>query len=100
MRNPKYDYDDMPNKKSAMKELRKSTARATFNANYKKRIKDTLKKIQKALTASKIDDAQKLAKDVSSLLDKAAKHNIVHKNTASRKKSRVQNAIKKAASKK
>lgn len=71
-----------------------------FNKIREKQIKDAIKKIQKALTAKNLEEAQKIAKSVVAMIDKAAKRNIIHPNKASRKKSRLFAAIKKAAAKK
>jgi small subunit ribosomal protein S20 len=90
----------MPTTKSAKKELRKSKKLAFINKIQKKNIKETIKNIHKSLEGSNIEEAQKLVKKVVSLLDKAAKRKIVHKNVAARKKSRVFKAIKKASTKK
>jgi len=79
----------MPIKQSGKKELRKSKKLAAFNSIRKKNIKDTIKKIHKAIVSENVDEAKKLAKEVVKMLDKAAKRNIVHKNTASRKKKRM-----------
>lgn len=90
----------MPIKKSSIKELRKTKTRTLFNKIREKKIKDTTKKIHKALVAQNLEEAQKLAKDVVAMIDKAAKRNIIHPNKAARKKSRLFSAIKKAAPKK
>ncbi len=90
----------MPIKKSSFKELRKTKKRTLFNKIREKQIKETIKKIRKALVAQNLEEAQKLVKAVVAMIDKAAKRNIIHKNTASRKKSRMFAAIKKAAAKK
>jgi small subunit ribosomal protein S20 len=89
----------MPIKQSGKKELRKSAKRAKINLIQKKKIKDTIKKINKSIDAGKADDAKKLALVAVKLLDKAAKNNVIKQNTAARKKSRVYKAIKKASSK-
>ena len=91
---------DMPIKKSSFKELRKTKTRTLFNRIREKQIKDTMKKIQKALAAQNLEDAQKLAKNVVGMIDKAAKRHIIHPNKASRKKSRLFAAIKRASAKK
>ena len=90
----------MPIKKSSFKELRKTKTRTVFNKIREKRIKDAMKKIQKALTGQHLDEAQKIAEDVVGMIDKAAKRNIIHPNKAARKKSRLFAAIKKASAKK
>jgi len=90
----------MPNSQSAKKELRKTKIRTTRNSTQKKKIKDTLKKITKAIQSDKLDEARALAQEAATLLDKAAKSNIIHKNKAARKKSRIQKAIAQKAAKK
>ena len=89
----------MPIMQLGKKELRKSAKRAKINLIQKKKIKDTIKKINKSIDAGKADDAKKLALVAVKLLDKAAKNNVIKQNTAARKKSRVYKAIKKASSK-
>lgn len=89
----------MPIKKSAIKELRKTKKRTVANSNRKRKIRDTLKDIRKSLDAQNIEEAQKMVKDVIKLIDKAAKRNIFHKNTAARKKSRILKAISKTVKK-
>ena len=89
----------MPTTKSAKKALRQSKKQAFVNKIQKKNIKETIKKIRKALDGKNIEEAQKLATQVVKLLDKAAKRHLVHPNVAARKKSRVYKAIKKASNK-
>ena len=79
----------MPNTKSAAKELRKTKKRTQKNNRVKSNIKTLLKKIDKALAASDKKSVDELFKKVQSLLDKAAKSDILKKNTAGRKKSRL-----------
>jgi small subunit ribosomal protein S20 len=78
----------MPNKKSAIKELRKSTKRAIRNFKVKKAIKEVVKDSQK-LIESKEKKAAETVKAAIKLLDKAAAKKIIKKNAAARKKSRL-----------
>jgi len=87
----------MPIKKSAVKELRKTKKRTVLNHNKEQKIKDTVKKIRKAVIAKNLEEAKKLASEAVVLIDKATKRKIFHKNAAARKKSRIFKAIKKAA---
>ena len=87
----------MPNKKSAIKELRKSTKRAIRNYKVKKAIKEAVKDSRKLIEASE-KTAVDQVKSAIKLLDKAAAKKIIKKNTAARRKSRLVkklNAIKK-----
>jgi small subunit ribosomal protein S20 len=75
----------MPNIKSAKKKLRQDKKREERNEFSEHTIKKTMKMIAK-VTGKKSDDEVKKA---FSIIDKAAKKNIIHKNKASRLKSRV-----------
>lgn len=85
----------MPITKSAVKELRKAKKRAAANRAYLKKIKEALKRAQKAAKAKNAEEAQTAAKQAIKLLDKAASRHVIHKNKAARKKSRLLAAIKK-----
>jgi small subunit ribosomal protein S20 len=74
---------------SALKEARKNQARRITNKAAKGRIKTAIKKFDAALAAKNSDAADQELKGISSLLDKAAKKNLLHKKTASRKISRL-----------
>lgn len=76
----------MPNKKSAVKELRKSAKRAIRNYKIKKTIKDAIKDSKKLLEAKEKSAIDKV-KEAIKVLDKAATKKVIKKNTAARKKS-------------
>ncbi|MFA5420828.1 MAG: 30S ribosomal protein S20 [Patescibacteria group bacterium] len=84
----------MPNKKSAKKELRKSAKRQKENNLVKVKTKALIKKTKKAIEAKDVkvkDDFNTVIKAI----DKMAKKGIIKKNTAARKKSRLQKKINK-----
>lgn len=85
----------MPILKSAKKELRKSRKRFVRNLNIKRNIKDLIKEIKKIAQEKKGKEAQKLFIKLQKMADKAAIRNIIHKNKASRVKSRILKAISK-----
>ncbi|MBS1543990.1 MAG: 30S ribosomal protein S20 [Bacteroidetes bacterium] len=74
----------MANHKSAEKRIR---------ANEKKRVtnryqhKTTRTQVKKLLTTTKKDEAQALLKEVSAMIDKLAKKNIIHWKKAANQKS-------------
>ena len=72
----------MPVTKSAKKALRRDRRRATINKRIKEKIKEVLKRVRKSPTKKNLQEA-------SSVLDKAAKKKVIHKNKASRLKSRL-----------
>lgn len=84
----------MPIKQSAIKELRKTKKRTSRNRSTKNNIKDALKKVTKALQSKNIEAARAAAVAAVKILDKAAQKNIIHKNKAARKKSRLFASIK------
>lgn len=75
--------------RSAKKALRQSLRRRAHNLVYKNKIKSLTKEVRKLVLAKKIEEAKKLLPAIYKVLDKAAKENVIKKNTASRKKSRI-----------
>jgi len=74
--------------KSAKKAIRQSLRRKEQNSVYKNKLKSLVKEFKSLVLEKKLDDAKKLLPKVYQALDKAAKVNVLKKNTASRKKSR------------
>jgi small subunit ribosomal protein S20 len=83
----------MPITKSAKKALRQSQKRRTHNIQKRKTIKELVKNIKKLVAEKKNSEAKALLPQVYKLLDKAAKTNLVKKNTSDRKKSRITKMI-------
>ena len=79
----------MPVIKSAKKALRQNTRRRVRNLRKKRALKSLFKNIDFLVSQKKIEEAKKLVPQAFKLLDKAAKTNLIKKNTASRKKSRI-----------
>ena len=85
----------MPNKPSAIKELRKTKKRTAHNARIKMNVKALHKKCLELLAAGKLDEAKKAAALYQKAIDKAALHMVVSKNRSNRKKSALMRAINK-----
>ena len=85
----------MPVKKAAKKALKQNLKRRKRNLLYKKKAKEIIKEIKKALLEEKRDRAKELLPQAYKVIDKMAKVGIIKKNTASRKKSRLSKLIKK-----
>lgn len=85
----------MPITQSAKKALRQSKRRRKRNLVYKHKIKDLIKKAKVLIKENKTKEAKELLPQIYKILDKAAKENIIKKNTASRKKSRITKLINK-----
>lgn len=78
----------MPIIKQAVKKMRHDKKVTKKNRNTKETLKDAIKETRKSSSVEKL-------KKVYSLLDKAAKQKFIHKNKASRLKSRLAKAVAK-----
>ncbi len=83
----------MPNIKSMKKDLKRNEKRRINNIAAKSALKTFVKKARTAAG----DDAKVVVSAACKQLDKAAARGIIHKNQASRRKSRVMKAANKAA---
>jgi small subunit ribosomal protein S20 len=78
----------MPIGRSAKKSLRKSIRRRAANLTFRKTVKKTIKEFL-------ANPAEAGLKKVNSILDKAVKKNIYHKNKVARLKSKYAKKVKK-----
>ncbi len=81
--------------KSAQKALRQSETRKSLNRMYEKKIKDIFKEVSVLVAEKKTVEANKLMPQIYKILDKAAKANVIKKNTASRRKARATRMVSK-----
>lgn len=79
----------MANTKSAERRARSSQRKHLKNRSVKSRLRKLEKHYLATLGTGDKEAATKAFRDVSSALDKAAKTGVLHKSTASRKKSRL-----------
>lgn len=79
----------MPNIASAKKALRQSRRRHGRNVKRKRAAKEALKRITYLVSTGKRQEASALLPAAYKAIDKAARRNVIKKNTASRKKSRI-----------
>ena len=86
----------MPITSSAKKALRASKKKHVFNLRRKSTIEKGMKEFRRLITAQKVADATKLVPSIYQSLDKAVKTGLIKANNASRTKSRVMAAIKRA----
>lgn|SRR3989338_1591864 len=77
----------MPQLQNAKKALRQNISRQAHNRGYKNRIKKLYRQISNLVNEGKKKEATELLPAYYKIIDKAAKKNILSKNTASRKKS-------------
>ena len=84
----------MPITSSAKKAIRVSKRKKLVNDRRTVAMKDSVKKLEKAVKAGKKDEAMKLLPIAHAAVDKAAKRGVIKKNTASRKKARLARIMK------
>ncbi len=87
----------MPIIKSEIKSLRQNKKRRARNLTYLRKMRLLLKEENKLISEGKTDDAKALLPKIYKALDKAAKENVIKKNTAARRKSRITLKIQKIA---
>ncbi len=87
----------MPIKDSAKKYMRVTAKKTDRNKIVKGVFKSAIKKTREAVMAKDVKTAQAELKLAIKSLDKASEKNIIKKNTAARKKSRLNALVRKAA---
>ena len=83
----------MPITQSAKKAVRRSVRQKASNDSRKRAMKEVIKKIEKIAKTDK-KEAMKMLSSAFAIIDKAAQKNVIKKNNAARKKSRLSRLIK------
>ena len=84
----------MANTSSAKKAVRKIERRTAVNRARRSRMRTYLRKVEEALAAGDATLAAAALRQAEPELMRAAQHGVVHKNTASRKVSRLSARVK------
>lgn len=79
----------MANKKSAEKRNRQATVQRMRNRSIKTRMKNTIRVVEEAITASSVEEAKEALKLAISVIAKTGAKGTIHKKNASRKVSRL-----------
>ncbi len=79
----------MPETGSVVKRHKQSEKRRLKNRKVKSRVRSCTRKFLESVENKTPDDAQSRFREVSSLLDRAVIKGVYHKNTAARKKHRL-----------
>jgi small subunit ribosomal protein S20 len=80
---------------SALKKNRQDQKRRVRNRAHASRLRTQLKKMAVALESGDATAATGLMKETVALVDRTAKHRVIHRNAASRTKSRLARALAK-----
>ena len=84
----------MANTSSAKKAVRKIAARTEVNKSRRSRVRTYLRKVEEAIESGKQEDAFNALRAAEPEIQRAAGRGILHKNTASRKVSRLSRRVK------
>ena len=80
---------------SALKKNRQDIQRRQRNRAHSSKLRTQIKKVRQAIAAGDAATAQGLMKETIALVDRTAKHGVVHRNSAARTKSRLVRAVAK-----
>jgi len=86
----------MPNNKTAKKRVRQDARKALDNKAKKNKMKTEIKKLETLIENGEKDKIKTQLTTVLKAIDKAAKSNVIHDNTAARKKSNIEKKAHKA----
>jgi len=89
----------MPQRRTAKKDLKQNKKKQQRNIKTKQDIKSAVKKFKKTLEGTDESLRKQALQEMYKVFDKAASKKVIHKNKASRKKSRLSKLLTKAKSK-
>ena len=84
----------MANHASAKKRIRQTERRSTINRNRLSRVRTFIKKVELAIEAGNADVAREALKEAQPVIMRSAQLGVLHRNTASRKVSRLAARVK------
>jgi small subunit ribosomal protein S20 len=87
----------LANTRSAEKRNRQTQKRRARNQGVRTRVKSAVKAVRETLERGELAAAQEAFKMAARVIDKASSKGVVHRNTASRKISRLAKAVAKTA---
>jgi small subunit ribosomal protein S20 len=86
----------MANTLQSRKRIRQNEKSHLRNRSRLSQLRSQIKRFAAAIAARNVDVAEREFRLVAKFLDKNARHNTIHKNAASRKKSRLQAMLNRA----
>ncbi|OXR48456.1 MULTISPECIES: 30S ribosomal protein S20 [unclassified Pusillimonas] len=84
----------MANTAQARKRARQSVALNKHNSSLRSMLRTSIKRVRQAIEAGDKAAATEVLRKTSSIIDRVADKNIIHKNKAARHKSRLAAAVK------
>lgn len=86
----------MANLKSSKKDIKRIAKRTAVNKSVRTSLKTYVKKVRTAVESGDAEQIQTALTTAYKSLDKAAQRGIIHKNQASRRKSRIASLVSKS----
>jgi small subunit ribosomal protein S20 len=86
----------LANTKSAIKRMRSSERKRRANQVHRSRARTYIKKTRQLIAAGQFEEAEAMACQAASALDRAAQKGVIHKNNAARRKSRLMQQLNQA----
>lgn len=83
------EEENLATHQSAIKRIRQNQRRKMRNRSIQSAFKTRIKKVLKAVETKEVDQVEKALREASSAIASAASKGIIHRNTASRKISRL-----------
>ena len=87
----------MAHSKSALKRWRQNEAHRESNKPVRTGARTATRRAHATIVAGTPEEAQAAIREAAGIVDRASKHNVIHKNTASRHKSRMMRHLNKVA---
>lgn len=84
----------MAHTNSAKKRIRQNVTRRARNRWRLRSMRVAIKSFDKAIASGSVEDATKAFRDASQVVDKIAQKGVIHRNQASRRKSRMNARLK------
>jgi len=88
----------LPNIKSAKKRVQVTEKRTLRNRRVKSMVKSAIKRFEETLNKGDTETAKEDLRRANRMIDKAVSKGVIHKNTAARKKSRMNAKLNNIAS--
>ena len=88
----------MANHKSALKRARQNEVKRVRNKSHKTKVKTSVKAVRKAIAENSLGSSNERLKEAVSVIQKTVSKGVIHKNTASRKISRLSRQVNKLSS--
>jgi small subunit ribosomal protein S20 len=86
----------LANTQSAIKRIRSSERKRKINQVHRSKARTYVRRTRRLIAAGQLDEAEVMALQATSALDKAAQKGVIHKNNAARRKSRLMRQLNQA----